>query len=621
MRDCTETIKETSATTPWSRKLYNKKDFWENSEGLHYAYLVYRTLRGEYKDFQPDSIFYVGKSPAAYLKKVENISDEVIGWQRFLWNQAVVPLLIVQSKTKVQVYTAYTPPTADTPERLESILDTVADALELNQILTMIEAGTLYEVKPEAFHRSQGVDQYLLRNLNAAATQMAETQDGGKKKQENLEFVHRFLTRLLFVCYLIERGMIKGEHFEDESLAKLQPKSDSQEGYFLRHLFNDLSSYTKRKEALCKIFARVKDRFNGSLFPENGVTGEKDRYNEDFIRELNRFLQGDDIQDKQSMLPFWTYDFSVIPIETISAIYEGFIGEQGKLKELQGGKDSQKTSGAYYTPLHLAELTVDIALENVKKPIHELKVLDPACGSGVFLVSLFGRMAESLRREDSHYSQRKLAIEMSSLMGKLYGIDVNPTACHITCFSLYLALLEQLAPIDIEDLCEYNKNKKALIPLLFPHPEGYNTIYHGNLFDPHLSLERKDFDIVIGNPPWVSRENQKDKIFLEWLGKKPIDIFGPNKQIAHGFMWKTIDCLSGSGQSCLLLPVAVLLNNSTNKFQKEWLKYVTIERVINLSDLSFFLFENADRPCVAIKFKKGRTASTASILYETPNPA
>jgi hypothetical protein len=618
---------KTSAIAPWTRKLYkNAGEFWKESEGegLHHAYLVYRALRGDYrKEFRPDGVFYVGKSPAAYLKTVQTneISEEDVRvWQRFLWNQAVVPILIVKSRLKVRVYTAYSEPRErGSTGWIEAILDTTADAIEVEQLLGAIEAGTIYEEKPKAFRRDKGVDRYLLDNLNAAANEIARAQNGGLN-EDNLGFAHSFLMRLLFVCYLIERGMIKGKDFDDERLQKIRAKSEEYEGYFLRHLFDEFNTYAQRRDLLYAVFSFVKKQFNGSLFPDR-ITEEKQRYNEPLIDVVNTFLHGDDLENSQLTLGFWAYDFSVIPIETISAVYEGFVGEHGKIKEASGGGDSRRKSGAYYTPPHLAELTVDIALEGIDKAVHELKVFDPACGSGVFLVCLFGRMAESLRRTKG-YIRDGLCIDwarqLEPLLGKLYGLDTNPTACEITCFSLYLALLEQLTPMDVEYLRRFSKTEKALHPLLADGThKSWNTIHQGNLFDPELKITEEGFDIVIGNPPWVSRENQKDEEFLEWIKEKP-RVLGPEKQIAHGFMWKAQEYLGEAGVGCLLLPTGVFLNKNTNEFQAKWLRSVTVERVVNFADLRFVLFAGAIHPCVGVRFRAGTPDINAKIRYESP---
>jgi len=521
------------------------------------------------------------------------------------------------------VYTAYTKPeNKESQQRIQSILDDVADTLELDQLWTAIESGMIYKQKPEAFLRNNAVDQYLLDNLNETAIQLANTQPGKTKeeKEENLKFAHHFLTRLLFVCYLIERGMI-GKHFnntEHETLKKLKPANHPKGGYFLSHLFNDLNSISKKRNALCRIFSYVKRVFNGSLFPDS-ITSESSRYSDNFIQIINNFLNGEEIRTGQRVLGFWAYDFSVIPIETISAIWESFLGEQGKLREAQGDGDSKQATGAYNTPLHLAELTVDIALEDVEKKtskqIHELEILDPACGSGVFLVSMFCRIAESFYRKTKKTTGIDWARKLKPKLNQLYGIDISDTACHITCFSLYLAYLEWLEPNDVEYLLEHGER---LPPLLADtKKESWNTIHHDNLFNPNLSLEKRDYDIVIGNPPWVSSPHQKDVKFLIWLSQKP-QVRGPNKQIAHGFMWKAPEYLSDSGIACLLLPAAVLLNDHTNKFQEKWLKSVTVDRVVNFSDLRFILFDSAIHPCVIIRFQSIPSQHENTILYESP---
>jgi hypothetical protein len=599
----------TVTTLPWRRQLYERaEDVLKQSDTLHHSFLVHRTLSGEYPQFRASKILYVGRSPAAYIIDVDTFNEEHIRvWHRFLWNQGVVPLLIISTKTQIRVYTAYSKPEKPgSNQRIATILEDTADALEVIQ--TKIEAGTIYEEHPKAFQRSGGVDRYLIENLNAAAQLLAKTQAGGADKKDSLEFAHRFLMRLLFVCYLIERGMIKGEHFDRPELKRLKTANGDEKGYFLRDLFDDLTTREKKKEALCHIFERVKNRFNGSLFPED-FSAEINQYNDKFIGIVDDFLHWHNLAAGQYMLDFCAYDFSVIPIETISAVYENFLGVQGEI---------QRKTGAYYTPLHLAEMTVDIALEGINKPIHELKVLDPACGSGVFLVTLFGRMAQSLRREENPagISDRKFIRRLSSVLGQLYGVDISPTACHITCFSLYLALLEQLQPTDIEELCSYNTNRRALRPLLVGNKKGFETIYHGDFLDEAIPFTGMNFDLVIGNPPWVSRSKLSDA-FEGWC-KRNRQLPVPLKQIAHGFMWETPKYLGQQGIGCLLLPAAVLLNSSTNEFQAKWLNECGVDRVVNFSDLRRVLFSSAIHPCVVVRFRARGGTENGEVLYEVP---
>ena len=619
-----KTVAENDGSTPWTKAVFSKDDFWANSAGLHYSYLVDRTLHGAYAHtFQPDYVFYVGKSPAAYIKTVDCFCEpDIRKWQRFLWNQTVVPMLILQSPTNIRVYTANTAPQAiDTEDRLHEILETTVNALE--SIKDQIEEGEFYENHSSAFQRTTTVDKYLLANLNATALELTGMLEGDSAAS-NLAFVHRFLTRILFVCYLIERDMVKGTFFTDSPLSKLRPSSDKQP-YLLRDLLNDLTTVKDRHAAICQLFSYVKERFNGSLF-HDCILQESIRDNKAFFDTLVDFLNGHDLKSGQMSLGFWAYDFNVIPIETISSIYETFLKAQGELNEELGATDSQRGAGAYDTPPHLAELAVDIAVDGLEKPIHKLKVLDPSCGSGVFLVTMLGRMVNSLRRKLDYKGKRpseKWGEKIMELLLQLYGVDVNPTACHITCFSLYLAALEQMTPLDLEML---HQAGNRFPPLLLDKEDGYidgNNIIHANFFDEDISLGASSFDLVIGNPPWVSREHATDAKFLEWrssLGKQKENVLAPEKQMAAGFMWKVPQYLSDSGKACLLLPSAMLLNSNTNQFQKEWLESVELERVVNFSDLSFVLFEGADRPCIAACFRQpeNKMDSERKIRYESP---
>lgn len=600
-----ESIAQDTGSTPWKKAVFTKDNFWINSEGLHYAFLVGRTLSGDCAStFKPDHVFYVGRYPAAYIKTVDCFDEsDIREWQLFLWNQTVVPMLILQDRTKIRVYTANEKPLPPSEKKhVQIIFETAVDALEL--LKSEIEEGKFYEDHKTAFQRSTTVDQYLLTQLNATASNMVMAMEGGSSTS-NLEFVHRFLTRILFVCYLIERGMVKGSFFPEGPLCKLRTASD-ESPYMLLNLLTDLSTVEEQSRAIFDLFSYVKEHFNGSLFPES-LTKERRYCKKAILDVLVDFLKGHDQKSGQMSLGFWAYDFSAIPIETISSIYETFLKAQGVLNEELGTDNSQRKAGAYYTPPYLAELTADIALDGIEKPIHELTVFDPSCGSGVFLVTMLGRMADSLRRKKNYKGRRastKWGSEIMNLLRRLHGLDINPTACHISCFSLYLAALEQMSPLDLEMLQEAGEK---FPPMLLDKENGYKdgqNIVHANFFSENTLLDKK-FDLVIGNPPWVSRENSTDEKFLAWRsskGKKNEIALAPEKQIAHGFMWKAPDYLSASGRICLLLPTSVFLNNETNHFQKEWLKTIKLERVVNFSDLRHVLFKGAIHPCIATCF-------------------
>jgi type I restriction-modification system DNA methylase subunit len=609
--------KQLTITAPWKRAVYNRSNFPENSKGLFYSHIIRQTLNGEYDYlFTPDEIFYVGQYPTAYIKTIDVLptADDEKKWRLFLWNQSIVSILIVVVKNKeIRVYTSQESRN-QTPIK---IFQTTAEALDCLQ--TQIESGTFFKNNIDRFERKKTVDYQLLEELKKTARKLAKeiTKKNGEHKEENnsLQISQKFLTRIIFLCYLIDRGMIKGEHFQDKNkeLAKLT-SSSSKSPYRLYHALRD-TSFNKRYLVINQLFLHVKNEFNGSLF-ELGDTKESfDESDNEFFQILVNFLSGS-ITDQQ-VFDFMACDFNIIPVETISAIYESFLADQG----------NQREKGAYYTPPHLTELVVDIALENhlqSEKKLYELQVLDPACGSGVFLVSLFGRMVEQLRRDTSYQIEQpniNWGKSIFDLLKNFHGIDLNSVASHITCFSLYLAALEQLKPTDLDQL----KKKQILLPpLLFDPQNGHNrgkNIFTVNFFDEKLPLEQKQFDLIVGNPPWVSRGYQKDAVFLDWRQKHKKTKPAPEKQIAYGFLWNSLSHITPDGTICLLVPASVLWANQTDVFLKKWLQQVTVERVINFSDLSFLLFPKASHPCVTIRFKNGYNDDGHQdniILYETP---
>lgn len=564
-------------------------------------------VRRAWKEMNLNGVLYVDRSPAAYFREVKSVTDKLIRrLQRTLWNQAVAPLLVIISPAEVRVYSGQVLPARDdeAPDennRLVEILDRTSDILEIQQLVSSIETGRLFGNHPKSFDREHSVDRYLLRNLDAVRLKLSDEEE---QDRLDIETVHGLLTRLLFACYLIAREIIIGDHFSDPHLSKLSRE------HRLGDLLESLSP-SKARSVLYRLFGRLKTKFNGSLF-DTDLIKEKSLIKDRHMEVIQSFLKGDDLGNRQLSLRFWAYDFSIIPIETISAIYEGFLDAEGPT--------TRRLTGAYYTPPHLAELLVDIAIEGWDEPLLKKRILDPACGSGVFLVSVFNRMAEQWRIENPrrHNGTRAEAL-INILKRQIFGIDTHETACRITCFSLYLALLDHLKPRDIEAI----ENQGRRLPRLLlrkgkkQNVEEPRSIVCGNFFDPELSLASNDFDLVIGNPPWVSGGKSKDPYFLAWVGDER-DVKAPQKQIAHGFMRESPKYLVPNGRACLLLPSAVL-HNRTDKFQKAWFQEVNVEKVVNLSDLSFILFPGSDRPAIVARFvAKPRLPDDELIAYESP---
>ncbi|KIM08261.1 MAG: hypothetical protein KU28_04025 [Sulfurovum sp. PC08-66] len=213
--------------------------------------------------------------------------------------------------------------------------------------------------------------------------------------QKHRDIANSLIGRILFIRYLIDRKVRLNKY----------KKILSNE---------DLQSILASKEKTYELFEYLKsdDGFNGDWFPIDKL--EDELVNPQHLNILKELIGGTEIQSGQRSL-FDIYDFSIIPIEFISNVYESFIGEE-----------EQRESGAYYTPTFLVDYilkyTVDEFFKNNPNE-YNCKVLDPACGSGIFLVETFRRLVAQFERVNDK---------------KITANELKQYDKGFTCFELFL---------------------------------------------------------------------------------------------------------------------------------------------------------------------------------------
>jgi N-6 DNA Methylase len=532
-------------------------------------------MRRAWKDLGLDGILYQDNSPYIYFKEVSCIDpSQMRKLHRKLWNQGIAPFLVVVSPDEFHIYSSLALPAKlneeiDGNSRLVEVLSRTADFLELRQFARSLEFGEFFRKKPQSFNPALRVDRYLLRNLEAARELLRKPVNA---IQLDLKIIHALLWRTIFISYLTDREIIDSRYFK---------KIGAEDVESLLQLLERFSPEASKK-LLYDLFQQLKQDFNGDLF-EGDLSTESESIQNFHIETLKSLLQGDELSSGQLSLGFWAYDFSVIPIETISGIYERFL-------EAEDSKQKHE-SGAYYTPRFLAEIVLDVALKKFTSILGK-RFLDPACGSGIFLVSLFNRLAEEwLRNNKAASNEERATALIDILQDKLFGVDAAETACQIAAFSLYLAFLDQLEPRDIQKLQEQGS--------VLPNLVGHNILCK-DFFDDSLVLP-SNFDLVVGNPPWA-RGSGDETLVEQWCRKENFPI--AQKQLAYGFIWKAPRHLKSGGHVCFILPSAILLNHQTKALgaQREWLSKYTVEQVVNLSDMRLYLFDRAIRPALVVKF-------------------
>ncbi len=557
----------------------NKSEITPSTQQAH-------LLRRAFDVLKVDGILCVDHSPLAYFKLVKRITPEIVfELHKQFWNHSGASILVLVTDERVHVYSGMTRPEPVSDERDEPSsfvvrLERMADGLK--EFIVAVESGEFFHTYQRSFNPAHRVDRDLLDNLRNTR----ETLDSSSRKRIPASVLDALLCRLVFTCYLFDRGVV-GESY----LRQLGINGVSH----LRELLG-VSPAEKAKAALYRLFEKLKEDFNGDLF-SNDLVAEKELIQDKHIATLNAFFQGTDVVTGQRA--FWPYNFEFIPIETISAIYERFL------------KASDEQNGAFYTPRFLAEVVLDTALDGVY-PLIGKRFFDPACGSGIFLVGLFNRIAEEWKQANPTARNDRKAKELMQLLREsLFGVDISLTACRIAAFSLYLAYLDQLSPPDIQALQE----KGRALPRLVVVSDDQSTeptarnIRQADFFAPDEPFPT-NVSLVIGNPPWGSKATD-DTPAGQWCAahSRPL----PDKQMAAAFIWKATEHVADIGRICLVLPHGVLFNHSSTAipFQKEWVRTHTLERVLNLADFQRFLFEKAGHPALVVSYRKSAPATTA----------
>lgn len=550
-------------------------------------------LRRAFEQLGIEGVLCQERSPVIYFRQFRKIDPAaIIDLHRSFWNQGIAPILVIIAPDEVHVYSGLIPPddTLTEPGQAPGLVETLNRVQDqLRSFLLSVESGEYFHVHRRSFDPRKRVDRELLRNLHATRQELGQVQAAQLEPQT----LDALLCRLVFTCYLFDRGIIDraylkalrihgAEHLKD-ILAK-QPRTDA-------------------KTDLYTLFDQLGNHFNGDLFTAD-LVAESRQIRFEHLDILDRFFHGTDIQTGQQA--FWPYDFSFIPIETISAIYERFLKA--------AGEEQKKEAGAFYTPRFLAEFVLDVALEG-ENSLLDKRFLDPACGSGIFLVGLFNRLAEEwkLKNPGARYDRRANGL-MDVLRTNLYGVDRNRSACQITAFSLYLAFLDQLSPPDIQKLL----GKWDRLPYLIsvpgetsPNP-SVGTIRCADFFTEAADLPPKAH-IIVGNPPWGSAKDRSAPA-VRWCAERTLP--HPDRQMATAFVWKAPFHLEGGGKACFVLPHGTLFNHNDTaiRFQQSLFRTHAVDRIVNLTDYQFFLFEESRAPALVIRYRKEKPADSAHLI-------
>ena len=527
-----------------------------------------RAIRTTFRELRASAVFCTHGVPAVVILSVEAYDrSAVIDLHAKLWNQGLAHLLLVLAGDTLRAFSLARIPRRGNDEVFDARclaweLDAVAQALEVNDLLRGAESGRLWE-HPK-FRPDERIDRVLLDNLKESHTRLLRGMSSAAAQA--------LLIQSMFIAYLEDRQIVSPDY--------LRAATDGRADSFLAILKSGSMA------ALDRLFERLRDDFNGDLFVAPCSFAAADRHPPPEPRHLeilSRFRSGEQ-EMGSGQYRFWGYDFKYMPIELISAVYDRFLGDLGT---------ERRGRGAYYTPRFVADLVISqIAAKLPSEKIPELRFLDPACGSGIFLVRCFQLLCERHRRAIEP-SQRIPWESLLAMLSRLKGWDIDEAAVRVAVFSLYVALLEEVEPPDIRELIE----RGNLLPRLWERNLRARDFFTVDPGDPGAQA-----DVIVGNPPWSSRR-QPGRPSIEWCATEGLPM--PGREEAWAFVWKSLRHLRADGVIALLLPSMGFLHNhagSAIEARKRLLRDARIFRIVNLADLRFQLFDSAVRPAALIVF-------------------
>ena len=411
---------------------------------------------------------------------------------------------------------------------------------------------------PEWFDQTARVDHKLLDNISTAVDKLATAGFRGVEDERNCQRLAELLMgEILFVSYLEHRQIVGETYRSRRDVGRLLDLVGSADGRGIKRLFDALRS-----------------DFNGDFLAEDSHDPWA-ALAEPAYELLDQFLRRTDMRTGQG--DFWNYDFSYIPVELLSGLYEMFLSPS-----------EQTSQGAFYTPRHLAVLAVNQAFEHSPNPLSET-VFDGACGSGILLTTAYRRLIGLAEQERG----RPLAFrERCDLLKRtIFGGDINPMACRVTAFSLYLSIFEGLEPSDI---MEAQERDDADLPTL----KGSNLASGsaaGDFFKSDHAFAGKQFSVVISNPPWREPEGVEQTTADQWADRTGEPFV--RRQIAGAYALRALDFLEPGGRACLVLPIAQLLGDTSATFVARLLQRYRPLRIVNFGDLQELLFPTATHAC------------------------
>lgn len=450
------------------------------------------------------------------------------------------------------------------------------------------------------------VDHEFLTSLDAWRKYLATSISLNNKTLDEDEInyaVQQTLDRIIFLRIAEDRGV---EPYANMQLALKQGD------YYknLLHLFKEADARYNSG-----LFDFKKDKISSTLTVDNKV--------------IKTILN-------QLYYPESPYEFSVLPVEILGSAYEQFLGKQIRIDSAHRARieekpEVRKAGGVYYTPQYIVDYIVEHTLGQViterastPEAISALRIVDPACGSGSFLIGAYQYLLDWHLDYYTHHARKTgknapltpdghltTAEKKRILLNNIYGVDIDVNAVEVTKLSLLLKCLEGETHASIAH--QMSMFKERVLPTLEDNIKSGNSLidldFYASQLDfgeekkikpfswergfPEVFKEQGGFDVVIGNPPYVRIQNvvENSPQQILYFNNKYKSAQKGNYDIYVIFIEKGLELVKEKGRLGYILPHKFFNAKYGTAIRHLLLQNNSIERIVHFGYLQ--IFENA----------------------------
>jgi hypothetical protein len=559
--------------------------------------------------------------------------DSAYQVRRYAWS-AKLPLSILSNFAELAVYDCRIRPTQGDKPSVARTLHFSYDELpeRWNEFATIFSKDSIlkgsfdkYALAGKGKRGTSEVDDEFLKEIERWREALAKNiaLRNGKLTPRELNYaVQQTIDRIIFLRIAEDRGI--------ESYGRLQA------------LLNGGKTY----ERLVELFRDADDRYNSGLFH---FQAERGRAHPPDQLTLDLSIDDKALKDilRNLYYPESPYAFSVLPVDILGQVYEQFLGKVIRLTasgqaRIEEKPEVKKAGGVYYTPTyivdHVVRGTVGKLIEGKTasyvaggaKGGHPLRVLDPACGSGSFLLGAFQHLLNWYRaayaandpallakgRNPKLYKagaddwRLTTAERKRILLDHIYGVDIDPQAVEVTKLSLLLKVLEGESRETIHKT--YEMFHQRALPDLDDNIKCGNSLIGPEFYQGRLDLDQDErlrvnafswksefpdifktsggFDAIVGNPPYVRIQMMKEwaPLEVEYYKRQYTSASSGNYDIYVVFVERALQLLAKHGRAGYILPNKFLTAEYAEPLRKILSTEKAVGEILSFGDQQVF---------------------------------